>query len=226
MTVEVKDTFTIKTKRKEHPNAGKYPGRPSMEVGKAIGDFLSKIGPKNSDAFVNGEFVYNETESAEFFDSLIPGDVVGLALLKGINEYGMNEHCKPSAYKFKVLNVDKDRDVLQARNVTFEHEKNKDYSGTEVEITFEEVSCALGMGFGEILERDGKLYGVSEDIELTVKVFGDKTEESVNDKEANTNVLPVETQETNSVPTTSPEVSEGGSPTVTKPKSKRKPKQK
>lgn len=226
MTVEIKDTFTIKTKRKEHPNAGKYPGRPSMEFGSSINKFLSKIGISNSDAFERGEFIYEENTTAEFFDSILPGDVVGLGLLKGFNEYGMNEYCKPCAYKFKILSVDKEKDIIQARNVTFEHPKNKDYVGTEVQITFEEVSYALGMGFGEILERGGKPFGVSEEIELKVKVFGDKKEESEKVEEVNNVVLPEETKENSNMSTTSPKHNEDRTSTSTKPKSKSKPKSK
>ena len=66
MTVEVKDTFTIKSKRKEHPNAGKYPGRPSMEFGTALRHFLSDIGGANLDAFERGEFVFDEEITSEF----------------------------------------------------------------------------------------------------------------------------------------------------------------
>ena len=72
MTVEVQDTFTIKTKRTEHPNAGKYPGRPSMEFGTGLRQFMSDIGMNNLDAFSKGTFVFEEEITAEFFDSIIP----------------------------------------------------------------------------------------------------------------------------------------------------------
>jgi hypothetical protein len=54
MTIEIKDTFTIKSKRTEHPNAGKYPGKPSMEFGTGLRNFMSDIGSSNLDSFVNG----------------------------------------------------------------------------------------------------------------------------------------------------------------------------
>jgi hypothetical protein len=197
MTIEIKDTFTIKTKRTEHPNAGKYPGRPSMEFGTGLRNFMSDIGINNLDAFAKGEYVFEESVTAEFFDSILPGDIIGLGVLKGFNEYGENDNKGPCAYKFKILSIDRDKDVMQARNVTFEHPKRPEYTGTETELTFEDLSCGFGMGFGEILERDGKPYGVSEEIELKVKVFGDKTEEQTAPG-ATANVLPETTStETN-----------------------------
>ena len=84
MTVE-NNTFTIKTKRREHPNAVKYPGRPSMEFGNALRNFLSDIGQHNIDDFIEGKYIFEEKLSADFFDSILIGDVVGVGLLKGLN---------------------------------------------------------------------------------------------------------------------------------------------
>ena len=226
MTTEVQDTFTIKTKRTEHPNAGKYPGRPSMEFGTGLRQFLSDIGPHNVDAFGAGTFVFEEDVTAEFFDSIIVGDIVGLGLLKAFNEAGENESKSPSAYKFLILSIDKNSDTMQARNVTYEiaikkrsrkgHES--DYKGTEVELTFEEVSCAFGMGFGEILERDGKPFGVSEEIELKVKVFGNKKDDTVDPNATGaTNALPENASITEDSTPTGSEAS-SPAPTASKPK--------
>jgi hypothetical protein len=168
MTVE-NNVFTIKTKRKEHPNAKKYPGRPCMEFGTAFRKFLDDIGSKNTNALLDGTYIFEEEVSAEFFDSIQKDDVIGIGLIKGLNEFGENNYKEPSAYKFKVLQVNKDSDSLSVRNVTFEDEKSQ-HKGSEIELAFEDVSCALGMGYGEILERDGKPYGVSEEIEFKVKI--------------------------------------------------------
>jgi hypothetical protein len=223
MTIEIKDTFTIKSKRTEHPNAGKYPGKPSMEFGTGLRNFMSDIGSSNLDSFVNGTFVFEEDVTAEFFDSIIPGDVVGLGILKGFNESGENERKEPTAYKFLILSVDKNSDTMKARNVTYEqiikqrsrkgHES--DYRGTEVELTFEEVSCAFGMGFAEILERDGKPYGVSEEIEIKVKVFGNKDEETVTGA-GTTNVLPEHATSAEGSPSS-------GETTISSPSTAKKP---
>jgi len=210
MTMEIKDTFTVKSKRKEHPNAGKYPGRPSFEFGNAVRQFLGDIGPQNCDKFVEGNFVFEEEVTAEFFDSILPGDVVGLGILKGFNELGENEKETFAAYKFKILGVDGERDVMQARNVTFEHPSRKEYTGTETELTFEDISCAFGMGFGEILERDGKPYGVSEEIEYKIKIIGAKEEENETADATGTNSLPSlpETTTGTSNPTSTTEASD------------------
>jgi hypothetical protein len=225
MTVEVQDTFTIKTKRTEHPNAGKYPGRPSMEFGTGLRQFMSDIGMNNLDAFSKGSFVFEEEITAEFFDSIIPGDVVGLGILNGFNEAGENQKKEPCAYKFLILSVDKNTDTMQARNVTYEQLIKKrsrkghesDYKGTEVELTFEEVSCAFGMGFGEILERDGKPYGVSEEVELKVKVFGKKDDTVGPNATGATNVLPENASVTEESTSVGSEVS-SPAPIASKPK--------
>lgn len=197
MTIE--NTFTVKTKRKEHPNASKYPGRPSMEFGHSFRNFLSDIGQENVDDFIDGKYIFEETLSADFFDSIQVGDVVGIGLVKGLNEFGENKHNEPAAYKFKILEIYKERDIMKARNVTFESPKGK-HKGTELELAFEDLSCALGMGFGEILEREGKPYGVSEEIELKVKIVKVEGEDNQQASAPNTTVptLPTATQSNSS----------------------------
>lgn len=170
MTVEIKDTFTVKTKRKEHPNASKYPGRPSLEFGTALRKFLSDITEEQAEKFADKDFVFEPEVTAEFYDSIIEGDIVGLGLL-----YGLNEKNEPSAHKFKILKINSGEDTMLARDVTYEHPK-RNYKGQEIELTFQDISCAFGMGFGEILERDGKPFGVSEEIEIKVNVYGESQE--------------------------------------------------
>lgn len=174
MTVEIKEEFTVKSKRKEHPNARKYPGRPSMEFGTGLRKFLGDLTSEEMKQFQEGSLVFEEEASAEFFDSVLPGDVVGLGLLRGLDG-------QPCAYQWKILAVDRDADTMQARNCTWEDEKkHPGYKGDERELTFEEFSCGLGMGFGEILERDGKPFGVSEEIEQKVVIYGEKEEKEEN----------------------------------------------
>lgn len=176
MTVE-NNMFTIKTKRTDHPSAIKYPGRPSMEMGRALTQFLSDVGPTNTSDVMYGTYVFEEDVTAEFFDAIQVDDIIGLGVVKGFNEFGENKQNRACAYKFKILEVNKDKDTIKARNVTFEDLKGKsrssairEYRGTEVELTFEDISVAIGMGFADVLERDGKLFGVSEEIEMKVKI--------------------------------------------------------
>jgi len=167
MTMEVKEEFTVTTTRKEHPNAKKYPGRPSMEFGSALQTFMSDLDAGERALFQKGELIFEEEISAKFFDSILVGDVVGLGVLRGFEG-------QPCAYKMKILSIDRDADTMQMRNVTWEdEEKRPEYKGEEAMATFEELSCALGLGFGEILMRDGKPFGVSEKIEQTIKIMGD-----------------------------------------------------
>lgn len=180
MNVQVKDKFTVKYKRKEHPNARKYPGKPSMEFGTALRKFLTDLNAQERDDFQKGELVFEEEASAEFFDSIEAGDVIGIGLLYGIKEPLFNKEGTPCTYLFEVLEIDKEADLMKARNVTFRDKDgnvDEEICGQKVELAFEDLSAALGLGFGEILERDGKPFGVSEEIEQEVLVLGKKEEE-------------------------------------------------
>lgn len=199
MTIENK-SFTVKSKRKEHPNAVKYPGRPSMEFGTAIRSFICELNDQEMDDFTEGKYVFRQDVSAQFFDSVQENDVIGVGLLKGLNEGGENSYNEPAAYKFKVLEIDKNRDIMKARNVTFESKKNDKYKGSELELTFEDLSCAFGMGFGEILERDGKPFGVSEEIEIKINIVGNGADNESTEE----NVLPQENSTTTPATTETP----------------------
>lgn len=183
---EVKDTFTTSVKRTSHPNEPKYPGKPSLEFGSAIRSFLGELSYPEQDRLLEGKLIVEEEDSIEFYDSIEVGDIVGVGLWRGINEQGENPHNEPAAYKFEITSID--GDLMQARNVTVESRIKKqrpDYKGDEVELAFEDLSCALGTGYGEILERDGKPYGVSEEIEYTIKILGPSSEEEGSASEDN-----------------------------------------
>lgn len=172
MTVK-KDEFTIKSKRFEHPNATKYPGRPSLEFGTGFRNFLSKLSFSQQDELAEGTLIVDEEDSIKFFDSIQVGDVIGVGLFKGINEHGENPHSEPAAHLCEVLEIFPEKDLMNVRNLSYEKQvskRNPNYKGVEFELAFEDLSCALAMGFGEILERNGKPYGVSEDIEYKIKV--------------------------------------------------------
>ena len=194
---ETKDTFTAKAKRTEHPNAAKYPGRPSLEFGSAIRDFLGELSYPEQDKLLAGTLVVEEKDSSEFYDSIEVGDIVGVGLWRGLNEQGENAHNEPAAYKFEITSIE--GDMMQARNVTIESrikKRNPTYKGDETELAFEDLSCALGTGYGEILERDGKPFGVSEEIEYTIRIVGPKEEE---DPDAESETVPAEAGDTESL---------------------------
>jgi hypothetical protein len=189
-----KDRVKVKIKRKEHPNAVKYPGRPSLEFGMAVRKFLcEQLKGNQVTLFFEDALVLEEEITVQFFDSLQVGDVVGLGLFKGLNEEETNPDLECAAYKFKVLELNPEADTFKARNVTFEPtkemiEKKKvptkyfDYKGLETTISFEQVSCAIAMGFADILERGGKFFGVSEEIEQEVVIV---VPEEAKDKNVN-----------------------------------------
>lgn len=175
MTTEIKDKFTVKEKRREHPNARKYPGYACVELGTALRKFLSDLEPEEFEALQKGELIFEEDETAEFFDSIKVGDVVGVGVLKGFEG-------EPAAYQFEILSIDVDGDTMRAKDVSIDEKSTKKYfdpyfTPPERDLTFEDMSVAFGMGFGEILMRDGKPFGVSEEIEREVVVFGEKKDD-------------------------------------------------
>lgn len=175
MTVEVKDKFNVKVKRKEHPSARKYPGGPSMEFGTALRKFLSDLEPAEFEELQNGELIFEEHVTAEFFDSIRVGDTIGIGVLEGFEG-------EPTAYQFEVLSINVNDDIMCVKDVSIDEKSAKKYidpnfKAPERELTFEEISVAFGMGFGEILMRDGRPYGVSEEIEREIVLVGEKEEE-------------------------------------------------
>ena len=174
MAIEVKDKFKVDIKRKEHPNARKYTGFSCLEFGSALTKFLDELEPEEFDQLEDGSLIFEEEITAPFFDSIQVGDVVGLGLIKGLEK-------GPAPYKFEILSVDQSEDTMLGKNVSHDEKAMKradpDYRPEEKELTFEEVSIAFGLGFGEILMRDEKPFGVSEKIEKEIVILGKKEEE-------------------------------------------------
>jgi len=144
-----------------------------MEFGTALRKFLSELDRDEFLALQKDELVFEEDVAAEFFDSIQEGDVVGVGLLHGLEG-------EPAAYRFQILSVNTEEDTMYAKDVSLDEKEmqkyHPDYKGAERELSFEEMSVAFGLGFGEILERDGKPFGVSEEIEQVVRIFGPKEE--------------------------------------------------
>ena len=170
MTVEKIDSFKITSKRKEHPNARKYPGHPSLEFGSSLTKFLFDLDPEESTELMAGTLVFEPEVTALFYDSIQVGDIVGLGLTKGYDRF---ETAGPAAYKFEVVKIFAGKDRMRVKNVSFAGISSYKHTVKEIDLCFEELSWAFGIGFGEILERNKKPFGVSEEMEYTVNIFGD-----------------------------------------------------
>lgn len=170
MTVEKVDTFKMKGKRKEHPMARKYPGHPSQEFGNAYTKFLMDLEPDEMEDFRKGTLVFEEEIVAEFYDAILEGDLIGLGVFNGVKEFDITHPC---AYKFKVTKVHPGEDRITVMNVSFEGVRGYEHSMQEIDLYFEDISHAFGAGFADILEREGKMFGVDEEIEYNIAIYGD-----------------------------------------------------
>lgn len=154
MTIKTTDTF--KVSRKNHPNEKNYPGRPTMETMQAFTQALECLEGEDFDKLCDGTLVYDEERTGELFDSILAGDIIGLCSnIKGVGWVGE---------QWQVLSIDKEADKMSCQG---RYDKNK-----EREIFFEDVSIGLLLGRAEILLRDGKPYGLTEDeLSMTIKIL-------------------------------------------------------
>ncbi len=153
MTIKTTDTF--KVSRKNHPNEKNYPGRPTMETMQAFTQALECLEGEDFDKLCDGTLVYDEERTGELFDSILAGDIIGLCSnIKGVGWVGE---------QWQVLSIDKEADKMSCQG---RYDKDK-----EREIFFEDVSIGLLLGRAEILLRDGKPYGLTEDeLNMTIKI--------------------------------------------------------
>lgn len=153
MTIKTTDTF--KVTRKNHPNEKNYIGRPTMETMQAFTQALECLEEDDFTKLCEGTLVYDEERTAELFDSIQAEDIIGLCHnVKGVGWV---------AEQFKVLSIDKESDKMFCQS---RYNKEKEY-----EFFFEDVSIGLLLGRAEILIRDGKPYGLTDDqLNMTIKI--------------------------------------------------------
>jgi len=166
MTVKVSNSTTeYKVTRKSHPEEKKYPGFVCWEVNNAINQMLECLTAEEFRDLSLGTLVYDEESTAEMFDSIQVGDVIGV-VTPSIEEGG---HI-PRQYVVLATSVEGKEDTLLCEHRFFG--KTKEMEKVKKEITFENVSCSMAIGFFHILQRDGKPFGLTEADELTIKVIG------------------------------------------------------
>lgn len=150
MTVKVKEQ-TISIERKHHPNAGRYPCRSTHEVLEAGRKFISTLSASQRDDLLNNDLVVDEEETAELFDSFEENDIIGLGVIRSDGFYSNT---------YRIDKIHKNEDWMECENsLTKEIE----------EISFQDVSAAISLGFAEILYREDKPYGVSDTYDYTIK---------------------------------------------------------
>jgi len=181
MTVKISDNTSIKFTRKNHPNERMYNGRPTMETMNAVMQALECLDDDEFSKLATGELIYDEEATAELFDSFEVGDVIGLcAMVEG-------KGWIPEQWTILDIDVQGDKLFVESR---YEPKIERD-------IFFEDISVGLLLGRAEILLRDNKPYGLSDEdmqVNITIVDLSKKTEDVV---EAEAPALPI--TETSSV---------------------------
>ena len=166
MTVKVSNSTTeYKVTRKSHPEEKRYPGFVCWEVNNAINQMLECLSAEEFRDLSLGTLVYDEESTAEMFDSIQVGDVIGV-ITPSPEDGGQ----VPRQYVVLATSVEGKEDTLLCEHRFFG--KSKEIEKPKKEITFENVSCSMAIGFFHILQRDGKPFGLTEADELTIKVIG------------------------------------------------------
>lgn len=148
----------IVTERKRHPNDVRYPCRGSHEVldaGRKLITFLHNDDPSQLDLLKEGKLIIDEEETAELYDSFEEKDVIGLGIFRPTGH--PNAGFTSNMYTIEKIHVDED--YMDCRNMR---------SAEIEEISFQDVSVALALGLAEILYRDEKPYGISNEQEWKI----------------------------------------------------------
>lgn len=153
MTIKTTDTW--KFSRKNHPNEKNYLGRATMETMQAFTQALECLEGEEFDKLCDGTLIYDEERTGELFDAILADDIIGLCYnVRGVGWV---------AEQFKVLSIDKEADKMLCQS---RYNKEK-----EQEFFFEDISIGLLLGRAEILIRDGKPFGLTDDqLNVTVKI--------------------------------------------------------
>jgi len=154
MTMKVDQEFTIK--RTKHPSAPRYNGRQNQELGSALTKLMLLLDAAEVEQLCECSLVLDEEGTAVDFDSVIPTDVIGIALDFDGDGY-------MSTLVEVVSNVN---DVITGKDA---------YTEEEISFTFEEASVARAMGYFEVLYRKDAAgkdipFGVDNDLKVKVMV--------------------------------------------------------
>lgn len=176
MTVKHTD-ITVKGKIKKHPNEKLYPGRPCFETGNAFMQALECLTEDEFNQMLNKTLIYDEESTAELFDEIKPGDIIGVC--------GHEEGIGWVAKQWEVLSIDPESDTMECLTRYKPAEQRTLY--------FEDISIGMVLGLAEILLRDDKPYGIETEVEYKVRFLhdehvdtGESEESDVDDEEKET----------------------------------------
>jgi uncharacterized protein YnzC (UPF0291/DUF896 family) len=132
----------VKITINKHPSEYRYSGKVNRESSDSVMKYLYLLSEDERHEFLNGTYVHDEEATAAEFDAVQPGDLVGVLL-----QYD-DEGWVPSIFEVSKI----ENDILYVEEV-LEMAKGEIKKGSATEITFEEVSRALSLGYFEILYR-------------------------------------------------------------------------
>lgn len=161
------ETMNIKVTVRKHPSEKRYCGRVNRDSNDALMKFMYLLSDQDRHDLFNGTYVHDEEATAQEFDSVLPGDRIGILL-----QY--EDGWVPSIYEVQKV----ENDLLYAQEIL---EKPRGSSepdmGPTVEIAFEDVSAAMAMGYFEILYRPDPAdsskfipYGIEREREVKVLI--------------------------------------------------------
>lgn len=141
----------------KHPNEDRYPGRACYESQEALLQCMEALPDDDYIALVGGTLIHDEDETAALFDEMQVGDVIGVAF----NERGQG--MVPRLYKVLETKFE-GRDIHLVEHLYHETlmEKRANAPKRQHKLTFEQVSGGIVLGYAEILYRDEKPYGYTE----------------------------------------------------------------
>lgn len=142
---------TIQVKRKTHPNAVRYPCRTTHEILEAGRKLLFSLSQTELDLLLQNDLILDEEETGELFDAFQENDIIGLGILRSDGFYSNT---------YRIEKIHSGEDWLECENV---------YTKEIEEISFQDVSVAMALGFAEILYRNDKPFGVSDKYDFTIK---------------------------------------------------------
>lgn len=148
------EDIILKGKRKYHPNDEKYNNQESTRDSMVAEiKFMSTFTDEQSTLFSKGKLIATPEKTDEFWNTVQKDDILGF---------------RGNAYK--VVDKTKATIGLNKKKPMRYRSDEPTFLETKEKITKYEVDYALNIDFCEILYRDGKPYGLPEDMEYKVKV--------------------------------------------------------
>lgn len=143
----------IETDRKYNPDDYKYTGQErSQELMSAQLKLFEKLTPEQEIEMENGTLLFDEERTRDFMDALCPEDIVGI---------------RNTMYRIKKVEND---EVVAVPRQWNKYDRKYHFEGEEQSINIYDLDNALSLGFGQILYRNDKPFGLDKEMAYKIKV--------------------------------------------------------